>query len=309
VTTYPDLRELHLFRVLVTGDWHGHLKTAKAAIALAESCGADAIINVGDLMWRWSGDHPKTFDLPLEEELAKRDIFMVWADGNHDRHDLLRSMPVRDDGFVECSPRVFWAPRAHRWNWSGREFASMGGAFTVDYRGRREGWDVFKDVEEVQPEDVDKLGFGFVDVMFTHEVPADVPVRSDMELEAWTEQKANRSRHLLRRAVENTRPELVFSGHWHQRLTYDIDLREREGTSRVEVLDKDGKYGNAVILDLDDLAVTAPPLGWQDWTRKADRKRRSAEARGAYHLSLVEQTVRDAHQFKNLGAHTQERSD
>ena len=291
---YSNLRVLHPFRLLMCGDWHGNLRAAKAAIALADRRGADGIVHVGDLGWHWNGVHAKTFDLPLEEELAKRDIFMVWADGNHDNHDLLRELPVRDDGFVECSPHLFWSPRANIWNWAGREFGTLGGAFSVDHEYRKSGWDLWKGTEEVQPEDIAHLGFGFLDVLITHDVPADVPVRADMRLPFRDHQKSSVSRSLLRQAVENTRPELVFSGHWHQRLTYDIALTEREGTSRVEVLDMDDTYGNAVILDLDDLKVTAPPLGWQDWTRHDERKERSARAREAFHQARRSATDQDA---------------
>ncbi|MBC7631343.1 hypothetical protein [Aeromicrobium sp.] len=76
-------------------------------------------------------------------------------------------------------------------------------------------------------------------------------MRSQLVLDAWIEREASISRHLLRRAVDRVHPRIVFSGHRHQRVTHV--LREHV---RCEVLDMNGKVGNAVILDLPSLDLT-----------------------------------------------------
>lgn len=278
---HSDLRDLNPTRVLVCGDWHGDLRAAKAAINLAKTVCAGALLHVGDLNWRWNGDHPKTFDLPLNEELTKAGIPMIWADGNHDRHDLLANMPVRDDGFVQCASNLFWSPRGNRWNWAGRDFGTLGGAYSIDRKTRREGVDVWADLEEVTLADVDRLGNESLDVLLTHEAPEGVYLSSDMHLLGHVERAANMSRILLRMAVEATIPELVFSGHWHQRRTSNLHLEY--GMSVVEVLNMNGSAGNAVILDVESLTVSEPDPGWHQWTRKAERRRISIEARRKHH--------------------------
>lgn len=286
MTRYANLRDELPTRVLVCGDWHANTQHAKAAINFAHTVGADAIIHVGDLMWGWHGQNPRTFSTQIEDELVKRDIFMIWADGNHENHALIRSFPVRADGFVQTgeSGHLFWSPRANRWNWWGHEFATVGGAYSINREDFTEGEGVFSDLEEVKREDVDLLGHDKVDVLITHDVPAEGFVRKQFKLEPWRERRSFESRLLLREAVENTRPDLVFSGHWHQRVTSTITRDSDAGDTTVHVLHQDGFDANAVILDLPDLELIegADRPGWHQWTRRAEKIARSRAAREEY---------------------------
>ena len=66
--------DLNPTRVLVCGDWHGNLAHMKAAVRAAEVHGCQVLVQVGDLGILWPGEHPKSFDLPLVEEVEKRGI-------------------------------------------------------------------------------------------------------------------------------------------------------------------------------------------------------------------------------------------
>ncbi|MFS0885013.1 metallophosphoesterase family protein [Aeromicrobium sp. 179-A 4D2 NHS] len=287
---YPNLHDIAPTRVLICGDWHGDTRHAKAAIALADRVGADGILHVGDFGWSWKRDHPKTFNVPVEEELAKRDIFLIWADGNHENHKAIRDItPRKSDGFVPTgdSGRLFWAPRAHRWNWLGVEFAAMGGAMSVNREDYTEGETLFSDLEEVKPGDVELLGDVKVNVMLTHDVPAGGYVFKHMHFPPWVERQAYESRELLRLAVENTRPDLVFSGHWHQRVTSRIERLSDGGETTIHVLHMNGHDSNAVIVDLPGLGLIegTEREGWHHWTRRGEKQAKAAEARRLYRLA------------------------
>lgn len=290
MTQLPD--DFNPTRLLVCGDWHGNLKHAKAAIALAARLEVDAIVHVGDLAWGWVGEHPRTFSQPLEEELTKRGLHMVWVDGNHENHQLLRQLQREQsptDGFVTTGEtgRLLWAPRAHRWEWSGVRFAAMGGAYSIDRSHRREGMSVFADLECVADSDVVALGSDPVDVLLAHEVPAGVWVKKQFQLPFWMEAESDVSRQHLRQAVVNTAPKMTFSGHWHQRVRQET--RIENVTVDANVLHMDGSDHNAVLLTLPDLTITEGATlspGWSDWTRSAEKKEKSARARAAYHAGV-----------------------
>ena len=67
-----------------------------------------------------------------------------------------------------------------------------------------------------------------------------------MVLPALVELEANAGRILLLDAVRAVNPRLVFSGHWHQRMSGRIPGSQTE----VHVLDMDGRAGNVVVLNL-----------------------------------------------------------
>ena len=289
-----NVNDLNPDRVLVCGDWHGSTVHMKAALNLAKNTGCTTVVHVGDLGWRFGTRSEHTFDLPLMEELEKRDLHLVWADGNHDRHDLLRALPLRADGFADCggTGRLLWAPRAHRWEWSGRVFAAMGGAMSVNYNNLTEGVTVFRALEEVHPEDVERLGTDPVDVMISHEVPAGVPLTKTMSFPFWIEEQAHQSRALLAQAVENTRPKLAFAGHWHQRVIAPVNVYDEPSTD-VHVLHMNGHDVNAVVLNVTDLTVTEAATlnpNWQRWTRRAEKQARSRAAREKYRRRIEDAT-------------------
>lgn len=112
--------------------------------------------------------------------------------------------------------------------------------------------------EETSEADVCRLGPGRLDVLITHEVPAGIDVVSEFSfgLPKVIEQEAYANRLLVRDAVRNTEPRLVFSGHWHQRRSA---LMPNMGT-QVHVLHMDQFEGNVVALNLKTLGVREYPL-------------------------------------------------
>lgn len=254
-------------RIVVAGDWHGNTVWAMHVIERTAAMGIDTILQLGDLGVLWPGDVGNTFAFKLQRHLAKFGVRLVFVDGNHDNHSALRALPRDAAGFGVIRTKtkgggrlelVRWAPRGHRWSWpatTGRpvRFGALGGAFSIDYAHRKPGRDWWPWIEEVEPQDLDALGSEPLDVLVSHDCPTGAVPPSTMSLDYDDELRSQRSRDLLRAAVDATRPVLHFAGHWHQRSTFEIG--DSRGSSRtvVQVLGRDGGEGSWLVLDLSAL--------------------------------------------------------
>jgi predicted phosphodiesterase len=243
-------------KVLKAGDWHGSTRWMRQVLTCAARDGYKLIVHVGDLKVLWPDEfYPDFasqggFTAELVQLLEKLGLILIFIDGNHDAHPALRALPLNGDGFGVISDRLLYAPRGHRWSLGGVRFGALGGAYSIDrYRGT-EGWDWWLE-ETTVPEDVAALGREPLDVLITHDVPAGIDVESMFDLPEAIERESYIVRSLLRDAVRNTEPTLVFSGHWHQRRTGLMPGME----TRVHVLNMNGRAGNVVSLDLATLAV------------------------------------------------------
>ena len=235
--------------VLLVGDTH----TTKTAVShpffLAEQYDAEHILQLGDFGF-WP-NHPLGAEfLDLTNSSAEATgIEFVFVDGNHEDHDELEKFE-KTGGLVNVLEHVLWAPRGSRWEWAGRTFGALGGAFSPDF-GKKAGIPWFEYSEYPTPLDLETLGPDHLDVLATHDVPeTTVPIKfsplpDDMEA------RAQAPKQLIERAIQITRPSLVVHGHIHHRHTTNHRLG-----ARVEGFTCDGKTGTYGLLDLETLEVT-----------------------------------------------------
>ncbi|MCC3293001.1 metallophosphoesterase [Arthrobacter sp. zg-Y1110] len=252
----------------IAGDWHGNTAWMKHALHRLHGAGIDTVLHVGDLriLWPPAMDGPlsdedsemipgaewhDTFTVGLADTLEQLSMQMLFIDGNHDNHPRLRALPRDSDGFGIVSNRLKYIPRGHRFTLGGVRFAGLGGAFSINKQRLTIGEDWWPE-EVVTADDVAALGHEPVDVLLTHDVPAGVDLQTMFDLPEAIEREAYVSRLLLRDAVRNTDPALVFSGHWHQRRTQQLPFTRTE----VHVLHMDGGEGNTVALDTATLGVS-----------------------------------------------------
>ena len=245
-------------RIIVVGDWHRHYGAyhARRVISFAEREGIDKILQLGDFGYRFGSDDHSVFEKPLHRALAKADVNLYFIDGNHENHPCLQALASGADGFKSVSPqgRIFYAPRGHRWQWGGRTFGALGGAYSINHLQLEEGRTLFAELEEPREEDLARLGSKPLDYLVAHEVPAavDMQVNNDFGMH---------TRRLLQRAVDSCAPRRVFSGHWHRRVNYDIP-RADGGVSEGHILHREQFAGTFLILDLAEDRIEAPPTDW-----------------------------------------------
>lgn len=244
-------------RLLFAGDIHGSGRWARHVVAAAMAGGADVIVQAGDFgYWEHEARGVAFLDL-LDAQLAAADLHLVFVDGNHENHTLLRSRyRPSPDGFVEVRPRVVYAPRGTRWTWRGVRFLAAGGAVSVDREWREPGESWWEE-EALTEADVRRcIAGGRADVVVSHDSPAGVDAMGpetcgdkDADPASW------RNRLRLRRIVDAVQPRLLVHGHYHHPKESDLELAGH--TVRVVGLGRDGDPGALRLVDLDDLPGTS----------------------------------------------------
>lgn len=258
-------------RVLFVGDSHGDLAFLQAACTHAMEEGCSRVFQVGDFGLWPPDDNADRWLLCLDAIVEDARLEAIhFLDGNHDWHErlgLYRDLADQDaDGFLVCSPatRVRYAARGHRWSWDGLTWAALGGAFSIDWRGRTKYVSIWPD-EQPSEGDLDRLiAGGRVDVLLTHDCPLGVEFGdTGFYLPASDQEAADSTRRLIRRAVTHLEPQLVVHGHWHIRKTSKLvtayhfhdHFEPRRVLTRVESLASNlTDYADAwLVIDLHDL--------------------------------------------------------
>ncbi|WP_284753200.1 metallophosphoesterase [Arthrobacter sp. efr-133-R2A-120] len=234
--------------IAIFGDWHGNAGWAVTAIRSAAREGAATMLHVGDFGLDWPGRKRGRYEDKLNKHLRGLGATLIVSGGNHDNWETLTKLPVGEAGtaFVRSNIRVL--PRGGRMKVEGLVIGALGGAFSVDYEHRTEGKDWWAD-EEPTPEDAKRLITGGpLDILITHDAPAGIAVKGDVELRPILSSKAERTRTLIGEVVDALAVPYLFCGHWHQRSTHQLPHPDGSIT-RVDVLDmENSREGNGVLV-------------------------------------------------------------
>ncbi len=224
-------------KLLVAGDWHGDTNHAYHVLVTASKRDCSAVMQVGDFgYWEHSQDGEK-FLKNVSRQSVMQGVPVYFIDGNHENHTMLREKygPTNEqhettpEGFWVIRDNVFYIPRGIVWEWSGRRFMGLGGAYSVDRDWRimqelkkRKPLTLWWPEEELTDDEVAaavKAGEGGIDVIFTHDKPrGSTPPWDRKDLpECWP----NQDRVL--EVVKAVQPRLLFHGHLHVR--YDDEIR------------------------------------------------------------------------------------
>ena len=235
--SWDDVAQLSAERVrdvLVVGDVHGTKAHLSAAIDLAVDLGAGAIVQVGDfwLSDRHGAQH-RSKEAEFMWEAHDSPVPLVVLDGNHEDWPALSRYAQTTAAQETIATRrplhlggslLWWAWRGSTWTWTGLRCAALGGAVSPDRRDRavrRWRWPQ----EALTPHELDRFTAnvdtdhnGALDVLFTHDAPAQVRhIKGGMRgIPSETQHAIAQTRLLLARAVDHTRPRLVIHGHWHR---------------------------------------------------------------------------------------------
>lgn len=117
------------------------------------------LLQLGDFgFWEHEWGGRRYLDL-VQERCEKRGVHVVWIDRNHENDDRLATYTTGRRELVAIRPSIFYAPRGARWRWSGRSFAALGGAHSIDFASRVPGLDWWAG-EHIGDDNVDAVTAG-----------------------------------------------------------------------------------------------------------------------------------------------------
>jgi hypothetical protein len=169
-------------RLWLTGDLHGraqqHLDSLRnRAKSIGMSKERDILIQLGDFGHVWT-----KIDHKGMQWLEDSPWLTYFLDGNHDNHEILQDLPVKERfggkvGYFDDYPSIFHLRRGEIYEINGQKFFVFGGAKSIDRAYRIEGvsWWPGEFPTMAQQEyafnNLEKHG-NTVDVMLTHTVPS-----------------------------------------------------------------------------------------------------------------------------------------
>jgi Icc-related predicted phosphoesterase len=263
--------------ILICGDWHGNHVWAKKIIEVAHAEGFNKIIQVGDF-GVWPGKEGREYLLILSRFLMKKKVNLYFVPGNHEDYNQIdewnETLPKNRDGHIEVEPNLFYAGKVNSWEWEGKKFASVGGAYSIDRKWRRlnESWwrqETLTDEEENAAVDLGKVNY-----LFSHDCPSYHPFK---HLKVDYDSEIHRQR--MTRIGKALQPYIWFHGHMHDSKEYPFD--HQQGVTKVYALDADNnasdiprlnRHTKVLNTDLDEVYNVDKLFNWYGREFYFDRK-------------------------------------
>lgn len=234
----------------IAGDWHGNVGHARLTIEKLDFLGVKYIFQLGDFglfgsLLEYSGDKLRT---RVNSLLERNDQWLLVTLGNHEDYDLLAKFPVLEDGefagfqYEPKAPRILYFQRGQSLTISGRNFLSLGGAASIDYKWRLEHNNhprktrakVWWEQERISVLDIhntiaEAQRLGKIDVFLAHDVFASAPITGTHRQDAnkWDSEElafAQTSRDSLEKVARAVLPTIWLHGHYHQRIETEVEL-------------------------------------------------------------------------------------
>ena len=197
---------------------------------------------------------------PLMRLAMAAPVPVIVVDGNHEAWPCLVDYAQRPDVAraraagrpLHLGGTLWWADRGSAWTWSGRRCGALGGAVSPDKFIAKLASHRWPEHEVPSRDDLCRLlanAPGGLDVLFCHDAPAAVAGLKGLPkalIPDWILAECREVRGLLQDAVERTRPQVVFHGHWHQTNHAHIG----DGRTEVFGLNRDGRAGSVAVLAL-----------------------------------------------------------
>ena len=251
-----------LDRIFLLGDTHGNARWVREMCDLARFFGCSRMLQLGDFGIK-KGERGSRFLDDCQAAAGRAGVEINAIPGNHEDYDEVLDLERRrdSDGFVTLRPSVRWIPRGIRWEWSGRRFGSIGGAYTTSAHRRTPRVDWWPAVEEASSADVLRLGGAPLDVLVTHDVPFGGEPEPIVSISREARSRSMDTRLLLRQAVGLTKPALVVHGHWHLRHTSEIIVHPDHRVVVEGLASDKRREGGWALLDLASLSVVSEAQG------------------------------------------------
>lgn len=226
-------------KILIVGDTHCSFYTIKNKIDIAKSIGGiDRMVIVGDC-GLWSGYEGVVFIDEINEHARANNMFIFMIRGNHDNTDWWNatlSVAPTSNGFAYLRTKVLLAPTVHEWRWAGKQFASAGGAVSIDkdYRieyERKNGQKIWWPDEQLTDDEVDNLvvrtSGRSVDYLLTHDCSNRTPFRGRLKPDI--DSQIHRQR--IDKVLMGLSPRIHFHGHMHTKYEWMNFVGEKNGAA------------------------------------------------------------------------------
>lgn len=213
-------------KLAIAGDWHGNPGWARHAIEYAKDNGADAMIQVGDFgFWRPEDPDSAEYLKRVSTAVKKHEMPFFWLPGNHEYWPGLPELG-RGKRPSLINGNLIFLPIGYRWEWWGKRFMAVGGAFSIDRFLRTEGKGWWPE-EVLTDEDVNwccHQPHG-MDVIFSHDCPTgiDIPgIGPDSKprggAQHWPPlmlEQAGQHRRMMKSIWDKHKPQRWYHGHFH----------------------------------------------------------------------------------------------
>jgi hypothetical protein len=224
---------------------------------------------LGDFGFVWTGGDTEERELDtLDRDLAAHSAQALVTGGNHDGYDRWAEIPVGATGTRLVRPNIELLSRGWRaTSPAGNVLASLGGANSIDMPARVRSGSAHWPAEQITESDLTALGSEPVDILLGHDAPRSAllsaRLKSNEHLwEASGLAYANQGQEMFHRGVQQVRPRLVVSGHYHLHLDTVEMFRATDGASfecRSVILNAGSASSSVAILDTDSLLIEYLP--------------------------------------------------
>jgi Icc-related predicted phosphoesterase len=258
----------------IAGDWHGNTGWAKSILKSFKEAGINHIFHLGDF-GIWGGHDSASFVRKVNKWLNENDQTLYVTLGNHEDYVRVNATPVATDGtqWYQGNERIKLLPRGFRGLVGAtvsRSWVSLGGANSIDFKGRREGISWWRE-ESITVADVYKTNEGgHAELMFCHDAPIGVAMNYERKSESagWHPDEvhySNQGREMLKHAVDVVQPKVLFHGHHHiyQDITTELTVFGGDDTYSLRTIGLacDGMKSSAAVYNVvDDTYVIVEPL-------------------------------------------------
>ena len=250
------------------GDVHGNGGWVRKRLLDFADLGITKILQLGDF-GLFSSNNADKYLHRVNKILAENGQTLFVTLGNHEDYVRVSRFQTLQDGenagwqYEKAYPNILFAPRPHRWEWSGVSFVSLGGANSIDriYRTENISW---WPGEQISLGEVwNTREGGHADVFLAHDCPSGVPLFGGHKAGTgnWGYEDiayAVKSRDSLRDAVDVVKPDLLLHGHYHFLADYTTELLDNvdeKYTLHSVGLNKDEEKNNIAVLTLPTLQL------------------------------------------------------
>lgn len=223
-------------KILIVGDLHGDWGKLNQLINKKQP---DMVLQCGDFGWWPSMEVHKPVLYKHQREWKLHGLKVpegckvLWCDGNHEDHVVIRQDKFRGVNAVDCYPGVIYKPRGTTLTLDdGRVVLFYGGADSIDKKERLEGIDWFRNEVPNLLDYHRAMSHKRVDIVVSHTCP-DVYVPTFNKLEKSSDPTCLQ----LTKIVDHYSPDLLYHGHWH------VEATGKYKSTRIVSLDYPGHGG------------------------------------------------------------------